>query len=78
MNNSLWELVVGNVGTVLSTKNGAFAMREYGEYKQISIKGIGRAGNEEVTLFRDGDIYWEHTPLEYVLEGKIYEQRFDK
>ena len=57
-----WEVIVGNVGKVYSGTNGFEARHIYSEYKGQSKLGVGRAGNEEVTMFKDGEPYWEHVP----------------
>lgn len=42
----IWEVLVGNVGCVFHGHNGYDA--------------IGRIAGEPVTLFKDGEIYFEH------------------
>ncbi len=49
----VYEVIVGNVGLVHVGYNEAEARKVYGEYKDISRSGVGRAGNERVTLFKD-------------------------
>jgi hypothetical protein len=55
-----YSVIVGNVGTVLDTTNRNEAIKTYGEYKRISIAGVGRAGGEDVCLFCDGEPLYEH------------------
>lgn len=55
-----YEVLVGNIGTVWSGSNGAEAMREYGQWKRLSKGTQGRASGEDVTLFKDGEILFEH------------------
>jgi hypothetical protein len=57
-----YEVIVGNVGTTLTTDNGAEALREYGAWKHASKHGIGRAHGEPVTLMRDGEPWHEYQP----------------
>jgi hypothetical protein len=57
-----FEVVVGNVGTVYAGQDEAKAKKEYDNYLEISKKGVGRAGNEEVLYFVDGDLIKEHQP----------------
>lgn len=57
-----WQVVVGNLGTVYNGKDGFVAKREYSAYKKLSEEGYGRAANEPVTLFKDGEPHWEHEP----------------
>jgi len=55
-----WQLIVGNIGTVLETNNGFMACLEYGQYKEISKRSKGRASGENVTLLRNGEIRYEY------------------
>lgn len=55
-----YSVIVGNVGTVLETTGRNEAIKTYGEYKRISITGLGRAGGEDVTLFCDDEQLYEH------------------
>lgn len=64
-----YELIVGNVGTVLRTKNGALARVEYGRWRRESNARFGRASGEPVTLMRDGDVLFEHSPQEELCQS---------
>lgn len=55
-----YEVVVGNVGTVLRTNNPIEARKTYGEYKRVSQQDHGRSSGEDVTILRDGDVMLEH------------------
>jgi len=55
-----YEVIVSNVGTVYQGNRPIDASKEYGEYKQISLNGYGRAGGEDVILLCDGEIKYEH------------------
>ena len=55
-----YSVIVGNVGTVLETANKNEAVKTYGEYKRISISGVGRAGGEDVTLICDDEPLYEY------------------
>jgi len=57
---SIWEVIVGNIGTVLTTENGFDAMQTYFAYKKQSESECGRASGESVVLLKNGDIEWEH------------------
>lgn len=57
-----YEVVVENIGTVYSGNNPVEARTNYGVYKRQSESGVGRAGNEAVVLFCDGEIELEHIP----------------
>lgn len=50
---SIWEVTVGNIGTVHSG-NGTEAKRHFAAYRDQSKSGVGRAGGESVTLWKDG------------------------
>jgi len=55
-----YSVIVGNVGNVLETTSRDEAVKTYGEYKRISISGVGRAGGEDVTLFCNDEPLYEH------------------
>lgn len=60
-----YEVVVGNVGTVYSGRSLKKALAKFRAYVEESKAGApdgsaGRASGEDVTLFRDGDIFEEH------------------
>jgi hypothetical protein len=55
-----YEVVVGNIGTVYSGRNGFEANKKYSTYMKQSKDGYGRAGGEDVTLLKDGEISKEH------------------
>ena len=57
---SIYQVVVGNVGTVYDGDSYNDAMHAYGDYRQQSMDGIGRAAGESVTLFNDGEIEKEY------------------
>lgn len=58
-----YQLVVGNIGTVLDTDNGFEANTEFKLYQSQSIMGYGRAAHEDVTLFEDAEPISEHIGL---------------
>lgn len=55
-----YEVIVGNIGKVHEGVNLASARRVYKTYVAQSKRGSGRAGGENVTLWKDGDIIQEH------------------
>lgn len=57
---SINEVVVGNIGTVYSGPSSLEAHRVYLAYRDQSVSGSGRAGGEDVTWLRDGEVYAEH------------------
>lgn len=56
-----YEVVVGNVGT-LSYTNKKLAKEDYRLSVIESKSGKGRAGNEPVTLLKDGEILEDYIP----------------
>lgn len=60
-----WEVIVGNIGTVFNAEDGTNAKICFGEYKQMSIDGYGRAAHEKVTLFHNYEIVEEHLPCDH-------------
>jgi hypothetical protein len=57
-----WEVYVGNIGKVYDGTSGFEAKRIYSEYRKQSRAKYGRAADEPVTLFKDGEVYWEDLP----------------
>lgn len=55
-----YQILIGNVGHVCDTDNGAEAWREYRRAIGQSNAPHGRASGEPVTLFKNGDIRAEH------------------
>ena len=51
----VYDVTVGNIGTVYSGPDGAEAVRTYLVYLEQSTANYGRAAGESVILFRDGD-----------------------
>jgi len=52
---SIYKVIVGNIGTVHTTNNPIDANRVYGIYKKQSQSEVGRAGGEDVTIFKDDE-----------------------
>ena len=52
---AVYEVVVGNIGKVHEGNNPVDARKIYGEYRAQSLSNTGRAGGEDVTLFKDGE-----------------------
>ena len=50
-----YQVIVGNVGTIVDTDNGFNAIVEYNRAVTRSKTGAGRGYREEVTLMRDGE-----------------------
>lgn len=57
-----YEVICGNIGTVYHGSDGRTAMRVFNTYRELSLSGHGRAGNEEVTLLDNGEIAAELLP----------------
>jgi hypothetical protein len=59
---STYTVVVGNVGTVLSTQVYGEAIDTFNDYVELSESGYGRVAGEPVTLMYNGEPLKEHTP----------------
>ena len=57
-----WSVIVGNIGTVHNGYYEKTAVDHFNYYVEDSRRGFGRAGNERVVLFRDGEIVIEYNP----------------
>lgn len=57
-----YEVVVGNVGTVYDGASEEAAHKAFSQFVERSESGLGRCGNEQVTLFKDGDLIDQHDP----------------
>ena len=57
-----YEVVVGNIGCVCYGLNKKATLKVYAEYVAISKSGRGRAGNEPVAMFANGEITKEYQP----------------
>lgn len=55
-----YQVVVGNIGTVYDGDSYREAVNVLEEYVSQSVNGYGRASDEDVTLFKDGDLKEEH------------------
>lgn len=64
MKRPVYEVIVGNIGTVYSGTSKSDTTREWLTYVDQSKSGTGRAGNEPVTMFCDGEIVKEYVPSE--------------
>ena len=53
------SIIVGNIGTVYAGKDKKKALDYYNSYCNMSISGYGRASEEPVAWFTDGEIYQE-------------------
>jgi hypothetical protein len=56
----IYEIIVGNIGTVYTGKSRREAMKHFYEYKNQSMTNYGRAAGEPVTLMENGEITQEH------------------
>ena len=58
----VYEVIVGNVGSVYHDTNRADALATYRSYVEASKEHVGaRCHGEDVTLLADGEIEQEHT-----------------
>jgi hypothetical protein len=57
-----FQVVVGNIGHVYDGSNFMQAQATYSHYVKASKAGVGRAGNEPVTMFHRGEIRCEYFP----------------
>ena len=55
-----YQVIVGNIGTVYDGNIWMDAIDNYNEYVIQSSSGKGRAANEPVTVFYNGDIVKEY------------------
>lgn len=60
-----YEVFVSNVGTVYRGEDQCDAEYDFDSYVDLSRRGIGRAGGQDVVLFKDGQtIDQHHAPTE--------------
>ena len=59
-----YEVIVSNIGKVYEGGFYQSALDDFTVYKNRSLKGIGRAAGESVTLIKDGEILQEYNPQE--------------
>ena len=58
---SIYEVIVGNVGSVYHGRSRTTALATYESYVEISKEHVGaRCYGEDVTLLVDGEIEQEH------------------
>ena len=57
--NSIYTVVVGNIGTAHSGTNRKQAESHFCEYRDQSRRNYGRAAGESVVLLRNGDPIWQ-------------------
>ncbi len=55
----IYSIIVGNIGYVYRGTNLIEANTAWDEYKRQSQTGYGRAGGEDVSMWRDGEIMRE-------------------
>jgi len=59
----IYEVVVGNIGSVISTGDVVKARKTFSEYIGISKSQSGRGSRESVTLLKNGEPVSEYHPL---------------
>lgn len=62
MKKNNYEVVVGNIGTVCRELNKKATLKVYAEYVELSKNNRGRAGQQPVTMFANGEIVKEYQP----------------
>jgi hypothetical protein len=55
-----YEVIVGNIGSVYKSTSKETALELYRHYIILSDNGLGRAANEDVRLFANGELVSEH------------------
>jgi hypothetical protein len=60
-----YEVIVGNIGTVHTGHNRRAAVRKYNYYVKDSMTGLGRSGNEQVVLTKNGEPIVEYFPPDH-------------
>lgn len=58
----MYQVIVGNIGTVIETTERETAQWTFEEYATMSRNGYGRAAGEPVTMMENGEIILEYTP----------------
>lgn len=67
-----YEVIVGNIGTVLETQDSDEAYNTYYEYVEISKSQYGSVAGEDVILFENGDILEEYLGTQNDNEAEEY------
>jgi hypothetical protein len=60
----VYEVAVGNIGTVYSGTEKCLAAGQFDKYVSFSRDNIGRAAGEDVTLFCDGEVVEWHNGVQ--------------
>lgn len=55
-----YQIIVGNIGTVYDGDSRIEAIQAYSEYRNQSRNNYGRASGENVSMFENGELKWEH------------------
>ncbi len=55
-----FQVIVGNIGTVVSSNNLLAAITVYWQYVQLALAPTGRASGEEVVFIYDGEIVGDY------------------
>lgn len=55
-----YQVYVGNIGMVYDGSDEAIAESKFQEYKKQSESNYGRAGGEDVTMMKNGEIFKEY------------------
>jgi hypothetical protein len=57
---TVYTVIVGNIGTIGTFKSLTAARASFDEYVKMSVDGYGRAAGESVTLIRGEELIQEH------------------
>lgn len=57
----MYEVIVGNIGSVYHGSSSEHAWEVYRTYVELSQQGSGRAAGEDVTLWNNDEIEASHT-----------------
>ena len=63
MHMSEYQVIVGNIGCVVTTNDAKIANDTYTEYVNMSISKYGRSSNEPVELIKDGEPFKSYHPI---------------
>ena len=57
-----YEVIVGNIGRVYTGDDRRTAVKDFTHYREMSLKRVGRAADEQVTLWDGGEPTMEYDP----------------
>ena len=63
MEQSIFQVIVGNIGTVYEGNQLKQALIDYKEYIEQSKNNYGRVSQESVAIFKNGEPWKEYSPV---------------